>query len=119
MKIAVADVNEEGLAETVKEVAAIIGQSNVIAVPTDVSKFESVVQFREKVYEAWGEVRSSFTCPSLDALRSGPGERTFMQDYFNVATATLIPSRSDGTGNRVDCNSGTGLFGSCSMRQPP
>ncbi|EKM49773.1 uncharacterized protein PHACADRAFT_106145 [Phanerochaete carnosa HHB-10118-sp] len=56
MKIAIADVNEPGLQETAQEVAAIIGQGNVLAVPTDVSKFESVVAFREKVYEAFGEV---------------------------------------------------------------
>ena len=59
MKIAIADVNEQGLHETAQEVADIIGQANVITVPTDVSKFESVVQFREKIYDSWGEVSSS------------------------------------------------------------
>lgn len=70
MKVAIADINEAGLEETAKQVAAIVGQANVLAVPTDVSKFESVVQFREKVYEAFGEVspkylvrlRSAFGC---------------------------------------------------------
>ena len=56
MKIAIADVNEQGLQETAQEVAAIVGQGNVLSVPTDVSKFESVVAFRDKVYEAFGEV---------------------------------------------------------------
>lgn len=61
MKVAIADLNEVGLHETAKEVAAIIGQGNVLAVPTDVSKFESVVAFREKVYEAFGEVSALYT----------------------------------------------------------
>ena len=56
MKIAVADVNLEGLQETGKEVAAIVGEANVLVVPTDVSKLEDVVRLRDKVYELWGEV---------------------------------------------------------------
>lgn len=56
MKLAIADVNEAGLQQTAKEVAAIIGEPNVIAVPTDVSKFESVAEFRDKIYDKWGEV---------------------------------------------------------------
>ena len=56
MKIAVADVSLEGLQETGKEVAAIVGESNVLVVPTDVSKLEDVVRLRDKVYELWGEV---------------------------------------------------------------
>ncbi|KAF7799429.1 hypothetical protein EIP86_010664 [Pleurotus ostreatoroseus] len=56
MKIAVADVNLEGLQETGKEVAAIVGDANVLVVPTDVSKLEDVVRLRDKVYELWGEV---------------------------------------------------------------
>lgn len=59
MKIAIADVNEQGLHETAQEVSAIVGQANVIVVPTDVSKFESVTQFRDKIYDSWGEVSES------------------------------------------------------------
>ena len=61
MKIAIADVNEQGLHETAQEVADIIGQANVITVPTDVSKFDSVVQFREKIYDSWGEVSEPYS----------------------------------------------------------
>lgn len=56
MKVAIADVNVEGLEETGKEVSAIIGVSNVLVVPTDVSKLDEVVRLRDKVYEVWGEV---------------------------------------------------------------
>ena len=66
MKVAIADVNVEGLAETAKQAAAIVGQANVLVVPTDVGKFDSVVQFREKVYEAWGEVGVLCRCVSPD-----------------------------------------------------
>jgi len=32
------------------------GETNVLAMLTDVSKLEVVVRLRERVYEAWGEV---------------------------------------------------------------
>ncbi|TFY67675.1 hypothetical protein EVG20_g3857 [Dentipellis fragilis] len=56
LKLAIADVNEAALEETAKEVAAIVGEANVIAVPTDVSKIEEVQRLHNRVYEAWGEV---------------------------------------------------------------
>ena len=56
LKIAIADVNIEGLNETGKQVAAIVGEANVLVIPTDVSKFEEVVRLRDKVYDTWGEV---------------------------------------------------------------
>ena len=58
MKVAIADVNEEGLKKVGKEVAQIVGESNVLVIPTDVSKLEDVVRLRDRVYEAWGEVSS-------------------------------------------------------------
>jgi len=57
LKIAIADVNEEGLKTLAKELAVSIGEGNVLAVPTDVSKIDDVVRLRDKVYETWGEVR--------------------------------------------------------------
>lgn len=68
MKIALADVLEDVLAETAKEVAAIVGDANVLVIPTDVSKIGDVQRLRDKVYEAWGEV-SSFR---HKAIRSFP-----------------------------------------------
>lgn len=70
MKIAIADVNEQGLHETAQEVSAIVGQANVIVVPTDVSKFESVTQFRDKIYDSWGEVSKSRSFEGLLATLS-------------------------------------------------
>ena len=61
MKIAIADVNEAGLQETVRQAeAAIAGipdtKLNVLVVPTDVTKKDQVEKLRDKVYETWGEV---------------------------------------------------------------
>ncbi|EJF60960.1 NAD(P)-binding protein [Dichomitus squalens LYAD-421 SS1] len=56
LKIAIADVDEQGLNGTAKEVAQIVGQQNLIALPTDVTKLEQVERLRDRVYEAWGEV---------------------------------------------------------------
>ncbi|PPQ85001.1 hypothetical protein CVT25_010500, partial [Psilocybe cyanescens] len=56
LKVAIADVTEDKLAEVGKTLAAIIGDANVLVVPTDVSKLDQVVRLRDRVYEAWGEV---------------------------------------------------------------
>ena len=58
MKLALADVDVARLQEAAREAANIIGEPNVLAVPTDVSKLNEVVHLRDKVYEAWGEVSS-------------------------------------------------------------
>lgn len=57
LKIAIADISKEKLAKIGKELAAVVGEANVMAIPTDVSKLEEVVRLRDRVYEAWGEVR--------------------------------------------------------------
>ncbi|KAJ3812224.1 NAD-P-binding protein [Lentinula lateritia] len=56
LKIAIADVDEARLHQIGKDVAAIVGDANVLVVPTDVSKLDQVVHLKEKVYELWGEV---------------------------------------------------------------
>ncbi|KAF9483444.1 NAD(P)-binding protein [Pholiota conissans] len=56
LKVAIADVTAEKLYEVGKEVGKIVGEANVLVVPTDVSKLEEVVKLRDRVYEAWGEV---------------------------------------------------------------
>ncbi|KAH9952504.1 NAD-binding protein [Russula dissimulans] len=56
LKVAIADINTKGLDVLAKELGGKYGESNVLAVPTDVSKLEDVVHLRERVYEAWGEV---------------------------------------------------------------
>ena len=56
LKIAIADVNKQGLSETAKDVAQIVGEANLISLPTDVTQLEQVERLRDRVYEAWGEV---------------------------------------------------------------
>ncbi|KAF8817117.1 NAD(P)-binding protein [Phlegmacium glaucopus] len=56
LKIAIADSDEKNLAQVGHELVAVIGESNVLIVPTDVSKLDQVVRLRDKVYETWGEV---------------------------------------------------------------
>ena len=56
LRIAVADNNKEQLDAVTAEVAQIVGEPNVIAAVTDVSKVEEVQRFKEKVFEQWGEV---------------------------------------------------------------
>ena len=58
MKLALADIDKQRLAEAAREVATLIGEPNILVVPTDVSKLDQVVHLRDKVYEAWGEVSS-------------------------------------------------------------
>lgn len=56
LKIAIADVQQEQLQKVGKEIASIIGEQNVLVVPTDVSKLNEVEALHDKVYENWGEV---------------------------------------------------------------
>ena len=60
LKIAIADCDEKNLAQVGQELTTIVGQSNVLVIPTDVSKLEQVVKLRDKVYETWGEVSCLF-----------------------------------------------------------
>ncbi|KAK0222128.1 hypothetical protein IW262DRAFT_1271159 [Armillaria fumosa] len=56
LKVALADIDEEKLKAVGKDVAAVVGEANVLVVPTNVAKLEEVVRLRDKVYELWGEV---------------------------------------------------------------
>lgn len=62
MKIAIADCEEKNLAQVGQELTTIVGESNVLVIPTDVSKLDQVVRLRDRVYEAWGEVRTGAFC---------------------------------------------------------
>jgi NAD(P)-dependent dehydrogenase (short-subunit alcohol dehydrogenase family) len=62
LKIAIADCDEGNLAQVGQELTAIVGESNVLVIPTDVSKLDQVVKLRDRVYEAWGEVRTGAFC---------------------------------------------------------
>ena len=58
LKIAIADCDEKKLAQVGNELTTLVGLSNVLVIPTDVSKLQEVVRLRDKVYETWGEVRN-------------------------------------------------------------
>jgi len=59
MKLAIADTNESALNDVKKELSKTIGEQNLIAVVCDVSNIEDVRKLRERVFEAWGEVRAT------------------------------------------------------------
>lgn len=67
MKLALADVDEEGLQLTTKEVSSIIGQSNVLARSVDVANLDDVIKFKGEVFEAWDEVQLLFL-PLIEVL---------------------------------------------------
>src|SRR5258708_7686207 len=58
LKVCLADLSAEALERAATEVAAVAptGRSSVVAVPTDVSKLESVQALKDKAYAAFGEV---------------------------------------------------------------
>ena len=56
LKVAIADLDAKGLEVLAKELGAAHGESNVLAIVTDVSKLDDVVRLRDRVSEAWGEV---------------------------------------------------------------
>lgn len=71
MKLALADVDEDGLQQTLKEVSSIIDAAkdqscpvdaanpdppNVLAHLVDVADLDAVIKFKEKVFETWDEV---------------------------------------------------------------
>jgi len=56
LKVAIADINAKALDVLAAELGTAHGETNVLAVATDVSRLEEVVRLRERVYEAWGEV---------------------------------------------------------------
>jgi NAD(P)-dependent dehydrogenase (short-subunit alcohol dehydrogenase family) len=58
LKVCLADLSAEALERAATEVAAVAptGRTSVLAVPTDVSRLESVQALKDKVYAAFGEV---------------------------------------------------------------
>lgn len=82
--MAIADINANALEIFSKELCGAHGEGNVLAVPTDVSKLEEVVRLRDRVYEAWGEVRvvrrgsrPSRACPKKGRGRDSPAVALF------------------------------------------
>ncbi|RPD74032.1 NAD(P)-binding protein [Lentinus tigrinus ALCF2SS1-7] len=84
LKIAIADVDEQKLNETAKEVAQIIGQENLITLPTDVSQLDQVERLRDRVYEAWGEVGVLMNNAAIAPKGTSWGGLENWQKVFNV-----------------------------------
>jgi len=58
LRVVLADVDAEKLHTLGREIAAQVGEQNVLVVPTDVSSLEQVQRLKDKAYEAFGEVRT-------------------------------------------------------------
>ncbi|KAF8133890.1 NAD(P)-binding protein [Boletus edulis] len=114
LKIALADVSEDLIVQTGKEVAAIVGDGNVLVIPTDVSKIGDVQHLRDKVYEAWGEVAvllnnaaigpDSKSWEKLDNWRN-----TFEVNLFGVVNVqqTFVPSMLHQENQAIVINTGS------------
>ncbi|KAF8578572.1 NAD(P)-binding protein [Ramaria rubella] len=56
LKVALADVSVEALEYVAREAKAIVGDNNVIYIPTDVSDLAQVQALKDRVLDTWGEV---------------------------------------------------------------
>jgi NAD(P)-dependent dehydrogenase (short-subunit alcohol dehydrogenase family) len=65
--VAIADIDGKALEVLAAELGTAYGESNVLAVKTDVSRLDEVERLRERVYEAWGEVRRRIVFLLLNA----------------------------------------------------
>ncbi|KAF9005536.1 hypothetical protein BDQ17DRAFT_1389824 [Cyathus striatus] len=103
LKVAIADVNEEKLTAIGKELAKIVGDANVLVVPTDVSKQEDVIRLRDKVYEAWGEVAVLMNNAGINGYKGSKGtswhgldawHEVFNVNLFGIVNVqqTFVPS---------------------------
>lgn len=114
LKVAIADVNEAGLRETGSQLAAIVGEANVLVVPTDVSVLEQVVRLRDRVYEAWGEVAVLLNNAGI-GLRGTSWEgldnwhKVFNVNLFGVVNVqhTFVPSMLHQENQCVIINTGS------------
>lgn len=52
-----------------REIAAQVGEKNVLVVPTDVSNLEQVQRLKDKAYESFGEVRTPVSSPDCVLFR--------------------------------------------------
>jgi hypothetical protein len=58
LRVVLADVDAENVHMLGREIAAQVGEQNVLVVPTDVSSLGQVQRLKDKAYEAFGEVRT-------------------------------------------------------------
>jgi NAD(P)-dependent dehydrogenase (short-subunit alcohol dehydrogenase family) len=118
LKIALADVNEAQLKTAGKEISAIVGDANVLIVPTDVSKLEEVIRLRDKVYEAWGEVSVLMNNAGVNGLAEAKGtswegldawKKVFDVNLFGVINVqqTFVPNMIHQENASVIINTGS------------
>jgi len=114
LKVALSDIAKEALEKLGKKLVGIIGEGNVLVIPTDVSKLEEVVRLRDKVYEAWGEVAVLFNNASVGAKGTSwegieSWRRVFDVNLFGVVNVqqTFVPSMLHQENQAVIINSGS------------
>lgn len=91
LRVALADVNAERLAEAGAACAKLVGEANVLVVPTDVSKLEDVERLRDRVLEQWGEVSSQ----NLLALSLREGASCLLEFFGLLGLHLPFPSLPD------------------------
>ncbi|KAH6911590.1 hypothetical protein BKA70DRAFT_1268178 [Coprinopsis sp. MPI-PUGE-AT-0042] len=114
LKVAIADINEADLKAVGKSLAAEVGETNVLIVPTDVSKKEEVIALRDKVYDAWGEVAVLMNNAAIgpkggswEGLESW--EKVFSVNVFGVINVqqTFVPSMIHQENHAIIINTGS------------
>jgi hypothetical protein len=80
LKVAIADIEAGKLHDLGAELVKVVGEANVLVIPTDVSVLEEVVRLRDRVYEAWGEVSPFFFPPCF----------VFFAPFFPLGGANTI-----------------------------
>jgi len=114
LKIAIADCDAKNLAQVGQELISTIGESNVLIIPTDVSKLDEVVRLRDKVYETWGEVAVLMNNAGIgDKGTSWDGvdnwHKVFEVNVFGVVNVqqTFVPSMLHQENPAVVINTGS------------
>jgi len=90
MKLALVDVDEEGLQQTTEEVSSIVGASNVLAFSIDVASLDEVVKLKEKVFEAWDEVAVLMNNAGVASLDGKRGTSWENRDVWTKVFSTNV-----------------------------
>lgn len=114
LKVAIADVEADALAEVGNLLVRQIGDANVLVIPTDVTQIDQVVRLRDRVYEAWGEVAVLMNNAGIGAVgTSWEGldnwHKTFNVNLFGVVNVqqTFVPSMLHQENPAVIINTGS------------
>ncbi|KAF7365589.1 hypothetical protein MVEN_00432300 [Mycena venus] len=90
LRVALADLPSTlpALTSLGEELTAIVGEGNVLVVPTDVSVLSDVERLRERVYEAWSEVGVLMNNAGIGVLDGVKGEFSQPIDHFVSSAQT-------------------------------